>query len=335
MTSGTLATTCASISTSQSQASQAFYSSCCQLEQIAVNGGSGHAYFADTPGDLNAALGSILASIAKNATTRTSPAYSPVTTNVLANPDSPVTNESIFLASFSPTVGAPWSGDVQRQRYDCTYTSSGGGDAGSDGGAKWGNNFPPANIDVTKGDDFATNLNLQRPPRNFIAYMPDNTLGPANAAATIRPYVDPSVLDGIGRYTATTVAGSASSVIQAIGTDALGVTDNSCAYTPTGGTTAMKLTAADCRTLLLDYTFAQASFTGSATNFPFVSRYGNAFGDATTPSPSQSVRLDRSRRRRIRRVPRPERQPRTNSVRGHQRWPPPRILCRCGHEDEQ
>ena len=138
VTSGTLATTCASISTSQSQASQAFYSSCCQLEQIAVNGGSGHAYFADTPGDLNAALGSILASIAKNATTRTTPAYSPVTTNVLANPDSPVTNESIFLASFSPTVGAPWSGDVQRQRYDCTYTSSGGGDAGSDGGAKSG-----------------------------------------------------------------------------------------------------------------------------------------------------------------------------------------------------
>jgi type IV pilus assembly protein PilY1 len=280
VSNGTLASTCvALLNSNTTQALQDPNYPCCELQQIAVYGGSGHAYFADTPGDLNAALGSILADIAKNATTRTTPAYSPVTTNVLANPDSPVTNESIFLASFSPTVGSPWSGDVQRQRYDCTYTSSGGGDAGADAGGKSGYTVPPANIDVTKGDDFATNLNLPGAQRTFIAFMPDTTQGPANAAGTIRPYVDPAVGDGIGRYTATTFAGQAADVISSIGPDALGVSDSSCTYTPTGGTTVLRLTAADCRTLLLDYTFGQATFTGSVTNFPFVSRYGNAFGD--------------------------------------------------------
>jgi type IV pilus assembly protein PilY1 len=275
VTNGTLSTTC----NSTDPTVQAMYGPCCELQLIALSGGSGHAYFADTPGDLNAALGSILADIAKNATTRTTPAYSPVTTNVVANPDTPVTNASIFLASFTPSVGSPWSGDVQRQRYDCTYTSGGGGDAGSDAGAKSGYTVPPASIDVTKGDDFATNLNQPGATRTFYAFMPDNSLGPANASGTIRPYVAPAVGDGIGQYKATTIVGAASSVIPMIGTDALGVTNTSCGYTPIGGTTVQYLSAADCRTMLLDYSFAQPTFTGSASNFPFVSRSGNAFGD--------------------------------------------------------
>ncbi|HTQ42639.1 MAG TPA: hypothetical protein VMI75_07750, partial [Polyangiaceae bacterium] len=57
---------------------------CCALQCIAEAGGSKNAYFADTQGALQSALGTILAQIAKNATTRTTPAYSPVLPSSIA-----------------------------------------------------------------------------------------------------------------------------------------------------------------------------------------------------------------------------------------------------------
>lgn len=260
----------------------ALYAPCCELQRIALAGGSGHAYFADTAGDLNAALGSILAQIARNATTRTTPAYSPVITNVIANPNTPATNESIFLASFAPAVGSPWSGDVQRQRFQCTYVTTGSSDGGTDAGGKSGYTVPSASINVAQGDDFAANLNsAANNTRTFFTFMPNNSTGPANAAGTIRPYVATTVGDGIGQYQATTFAGSASTVIPNIGTDALNVSGSTptCAYTPTGGGALQHLSASDCRTMLLDYTLGVNTFSGTANNFPFVSRYGNALGD--------------------------------------------------------
>ena len=73
--------------TDHTLAAQQPYGACCVLQCIARNGGTNAAYFADNQGDLQNALGAILADIAKNTTTRTTPAYSPVITNVAGEPE--------------------------------------------------------------------------------------------------------------------------------------------------------------------------------------------------------------------------------------------------------
>ena len=251
----------------------ATYGPCCELQRIAIAGGSTQAYFADTPGDLQNALGAILADIAKNTTTRTTPSYSPVVTNVLSSPSTPQTNESLYLASFNPSPGLPWSGDVQRQRYVCTYSGS-------------GYTVPSPTITNSKGDDFAANLNSNiGPARTFIAFQPDPVGGGADASATIRPYVAAGVLDGLGKYSATTYAGAAPSVVSSVTSTALGLNVHSCPYTSSSTGTTSYLTPAQCSTMLLDYTFGQQSFSGPS-DFKFVSRYGNAFGDVFHASPT-------------------------------------------------
>jgi type IV pilus assembly protein PilY1 len=260
-------------------APSATYAPCCELQKIALNGGTGHAYFADTPGDLQSALGTILSQIAKNATTRTTPAYSPVITNALADPNAPQTNESLFLASFNPTPGSPWSGDVQRQRYVCTYSTGAGGS---------GYSVAAPAPQVSAGDDFAADLNSHAgPARTFVMLQPDAQANGStvDATAVIRPYVQSSVGDGLGKYGASTYDGVSTSVIASITPAALGLTDNSCVYNPKGGGASKKLTASQCRDLLLDYTFAEQSFAGGPSDFPFASRYGNAFGDVFHATP--------------------------------------------------
>ena len=104
------------------------------------------AYFADTAGDLNKALGAIIASIAQNVTTRTVPAYSPVVSSNI-NQNAQQTTSSLYLSSFAPIPGQPWIGDVQRERYQCTFNNN-------------AYTVPPPVIDPTQGDDFGANLNL-------------------------------------------------------------------------------------------------------------------------------------------------------------------------------
>jgi type IV pilus assembly protein PilY1 len=248
---------------------QAVYGPCCELQRIALNGGSSHAYFADTSGDLQNALGTILSLIAKNTTTRTMPAYSPVITQgVVADPKAPKTSESVFLASFIPSPGRPWSGDVQRQRYLCksagsTYTVQ-----------------APA-PDPTLGDDFAANLNSNTSARAFVALQPDAVV---DSSATIRPYVATTVGDGLGKYSAVTYPDTAANVIAKISPTALGLTATSCSYNPTTGGPSKYLSAALCRDMLFDYTFGQP-FSTNPGDFPFVSRAGIAFGDVFHATP--------------------------------------------------
>jgi type IV pilus assembly protein PilY1 len=240
------------------------YDACCELQKIAVAGGSNHAYFADTPGDLQNALGSILASIAQNTTTRTTPAYSPVVSSVALDPNNPnniQTNDALYLASFNPSPGLPWSGDIIRQRYVCNSSLT----------------VPAPNVQKTMGDDFAANLNSNSGPvRTFIAFQPDST--PAvDSSTTIRPYVSSSPGDGIAKYGVTTYVGNAPTVIPHISTDALKL-PTSCPYTSTQGGAAKSLIPTECRDMVLDFVFAQQSF-GDQPDFPFVSRYTNALGD--------------------------------------------------------
>jgi type IV pilus assembly protein PilY1 len=248
---------------------------CCVLQCIARNGGTNAAYFAQSQGDLQSALGSILADIATDTTTRTTPAYSPVVTNVLSTTTAPaLSNESIYLASFNPAPGVPWSGDVQRQRSVCTYLNS-------------GFTIPPPAITQTMGDDFAVNLNSHAgPARTFIAYQPAAVNGTVDATATLRPYAPAVGSDGLGQSKATLFAGGSSAVDTQVTWQAMGLPLGGCPYTSTVDGSPQKLAVASCATMLLDYTFGTQSFSGVPNNFHFVSRYGNAFGSVYHATPT-------------------------------------------------
>jgi type IV pilus assembly protein PilY1 len=252
------------------------YGACCELQCIARNGGTGQAYFADSQTDLASALTAILTNIAKNTTTRTSPAFSSVTTNALADPNNPQTNASVFLASFNPSPGLPWSGDVQRQRSLCTYSNS-----------KYTVATP--NVSQKDGDDFGVNLNSGLgPKRTFIAFQPDTEADghTVDSSATIRPYVSSPPGDNLGSYSASTQAGDAPAVVGSITAAALGSSiANGCQYTSTSTGLAATMSSQVCTTMLLDYLFGQQSFTGP-TDFKWVSRYGNALGDIFHATPA-------------------------------------------------
>ncbi len=138
------------------------------------------AFFADSPGALQQALSDILANIAKDATTRTVPAYAASTQSVYADPNSPTTVGSQYLASFNPSPGKPLTGDIVRTRDTCSQGTNG----------TYGVVATPP--DPTAGDDFGANLNSgQGNARTFIAFQPDPiTIGPKtiDPTATIRPY---------------------------------------------------------------------------------------------------------------------------------------------------
>jgi type IV pilus assembly protein PilY1 len=248
---------------------------CCVLQCLARNGGTNSAYFANNQGDLTSALNAILADIAQNATTRTTPAYSSVVTNVLSPTSGPqVTNESIFLASFNPSPGKPWSGDIQRQRYQCTYSGS-------------GFTIPTPTIQTTQGDDFGVNLNSgSGPPRTFIAYQPATVSGTADATATIRPYAAISGGDGIGQYKATLYVGPAAAVDTNIAYATMGIQSSGCQYTSNVNGAQKFLAPATCATMLLDYTFGQSTFNGIPNDFTFTSRAGNALGSIYHATPA-------------------------------------------------
>lgn len=263
--------------------------SCCQLEEIANAGGSGHAYFADSPGDLQAALGSILGRITQQATTRAVPAYSPVVTNVIASATTP--NQEIFYASFTPSVGQPWSGDIQRSQFFCSTSSGSSGSSSASTSSSSSSNS--AIFNAQQGDDFAQNLNSQGGfTRTFIAFEPTLTSPGGMAWNSIRPFIASTPPDGVTTYGAITYAGPAANVVPNIQPGAIqGINTASgptqgCPYTPNNALGTQYMTPTQCASMLLDFTFAQpASAFSGPSNFTFSSRFGNAFGDIYHATP--------------------------------------------------
>ncbi len=277
---GTLSATCSD------PTKQSLYGPCCELERIAIAGTGGTAaatpaFFADNPGDLQKALGTILGLVSKNSTTRTVPAYAPAATNVFSPSNgTTVTNASVYLASFQPSVGLPWTGDVIRERYDCKAA------AGSF-------TVPAPVIDTSQGDSFAADVNSTGGTlaRTFIAIEPQAILEHGvsihDATLTIRPYITSTPADGLPLNSGTTYAGSTSTLLNNLTPDALGIDATTCKYTSTSTSHAQEtLTAADCMTAILDYETATTSFGGSAADFPFVSRAGRALGDIYHATPA-------------------------------------------------
>ncbi len=250
------------------------YAACCKLQQIAIAGGTDKAYFADTAGDLQSALGEIIATIGRSTTTRTVPTYAPQVSNPSADPSNPTTATSMYLSSFQPTPGASWVGTVQRQRLVCELA---------------GGNFtvPPAVIDENKGDDFAKNLNSHvGDPRNFIAVLPDNLPSPqtgVDPTVSIRPFLPTTPPDKLQRLSGTQYTGSASTVVDALTPESMQILSNSCANL----TNTAWLSTTDCKTLALNFAFAQPSTNPMPGGFsPFVSRYNASFADVFHASPA-------------------------------------------------
>jgi type IV pilus assembly protein PilY1 len=282
-TNGSLASQCDC--TDPTLPTQQPYGPCCQLQCIARAGGSTQAYFADSPTDLTAALNAILSAIAQKTTTRTTPSFSPVVTNVIVDPNHPSTNAALYLSSFNPSpppvAGAfgvvapvPWTGDIQRQRYDCTINM---------GTGKY--TVPTPTINASLGDDFAANLKMATPARKFIAFSPT-----VDSSATIRPYYLTSMGgDGLGLSSATTYSGSASSVRGSIPYTAFGPSIASgCQYTSKTTGLPVTMDTQNCKRMLLDYLFAQPAFSNQAafTDFVFDSRANYPLGDIFHATPA-------------------------------------------------
>lgn len=253
VTSGTLATNCAPVPNAPlgSPPMDPTYAPCCALEQIAQAGGSGHAYFAATPQDLQNALGSILATIGSTSTSRTVPTFSPVLTAGSA---------SMFNAWLYPNIGAPWSGDITRTTYSCPAAV----------GMPAVMNAPS----VANGDDFASNLN--KGPAGLRQFY---VLQPANAANTvhdgsqsIRPYAPAAPSDGEIFETSTQSSGVATTVIPDLTYDALGIPVAGQPYTPVTGTGVQEyLNQSQTRNMILDFIFGQQE-PALPTDFGWVSR---------------------------------------------------------------
>jgi type IV pilus assembly protein PilY1 len=239
------------------------------LRKIAFAGGTNAAYFADTAGDLNKALGAIIASIAQNVTTRTVPAYAPSTTSNI-NQNNPSTNAALFLSSFSPIPGKPWVGDVQRERYVCTFNNN-------------AYTVPPPVIDNNQGDDFAANLNMSgaqanRQFRTVLATVSGTTY-PSDA--TIRPSITNFSLPGVHRDDLLGIQGGQTVGVSptdllALPPGALNLGATSCSNT----LNTEWLTPTACRDLVLNFAMAQPSTDPmpDATFLPFQSRTGYALG---------------------------------------------------------
>ena len=225
------------------------YAACCNLQQIALNGGTQHAYFADSPGALNQALADIFGLISKNLSTRTMPAYSPV----VSNPSSGAApTASTFLSAFNTGVGKPWSGDIQRQQQVCTLNNG---------------TFSVPNPVVTyaNGDDFASNIDSHAgsTPRRFYAVQPGTAGGPVDPSAIIRPYVPTTPLDGLGNYTGTQYGPAIATILANVTPSAVNAAGQPPQCKSISGN---NLSAAQCEALAFNFLFGVQSTPGLQTN---------------------------------------------------------------------
>lgn len=252
---------------------QALYGSCCSLEKVAFSGSGGtqSAFFVKTQTDLLNALNVIISKIAKNTTARTTPSYSPNVATVNNDPNTPITNGSVYLASFQPLIGQTWSGDVTRQRYVCDSTQT----------------LTQPTPDPTQGDDFSKDLNSGAggayATRQFSVIQPATVSGTTDALATIRPFATGT--DGLGTYGGIIVAPTdASTAMTTLTPDALQINTKSCPNL----TNTEWLTTDSCKKLAVNFAVGSATTDAmpDATFTAFVSRQGNAFGDIFHATPT-------------------------------------------------
>lgn len=140
---------------------------CCSLNEIAVNGSGGPAYFAENQSDLAKAMADILARIGIGVTTRTVPTFSGVY--------GASSLSATFYPAFSPRAGAPWQGGVRRERFVCS-----------------GANRVEVTPSQADGDDYEFNLAEQGAAsrRRVLIVNPDEIAPTTNidARLSVRPF---------------------------------------------------------------------------------------------------------------------------------------------------
>jgi type IV pilus assembly protein PilY1 len=227
---------------------------CCNLTQIAYEGGTDKAFFADDQTSLKAALALVLDAITSQTTSRTLPVFAgSAATSASSNQDA-VGYE--FGSAFTPNPGNLWSGALERKRWACK------------------SNIPVLEpIDDNLGDDFGQNLNDKSTPRRFITVVGDSVNGDVFSDQSIRPKLSQN--DGMGIYDGTTTDGVISDVASAVG----------AAPTSMGINTAPPPLPAVCTSPLLAATTAAECAEkimiwelGGSNGGAFPSRAGNEFG---------------------------------------------------------
>jgi type IV pilus assembly protein PilY1 len=196
---------------------------CCTLQRIAIAGGvktafdpnqnavvttKNTAFFANNRETLRSQLSAIL-SDQQQATSRTQP--------VQAGTGGTASGAFRFYTGFDTSHLKPWFGTIQRQRLLCAGTS----------GAL---TATPAEIDPSKGDDFAHNVSKAGPDvRHVFTVLGGNSSAdPITPLESIRPSIGTSDPDGVGIYGGRNYSGGASNFIASFPPDALAVPTTSC-----------------------------------------------------------------------------------------------------------
>ena len=190
---------------------------CCVLDQIAYNGGTNHAYFADNTTELRASLSSVLSSVSKNTTSRTWPVMSAAAGTATGNGNAAGYR---FYTSFLPrldlTGAGLWSGVIERNRYVC-QTPTGG--------------VPQAvlqAVDRNSGDEFADNVNSGgATPRNFYTFVGSVEGGQILSTGLLRPNLTTD--DGATLHTGLQVTGKLADFPGNVNPLAMSITDSTCA----------------------------------------------------------------------------------------------------------
>ncbi len=216
---------------------------CCVLDQIAYNGGTNHAYFADNTTELRSALSSVLSSVSTSTTSRTWP--------VMASGSATATGSGNvagyrFYTSFRPRLDLAnaglWSGVIERNRFVCT-TPTGGGTPSAD--------LQP--VDRTVGDEFADNVNSGNGTgdRRFYTFMGNNESGVIYSTGMLRPNMVTD--DGAGLHTGqqTTAPGTLDDFVSKVLPASMNITDSTCA------TDSPSRTAGACRDTRLQWLLGQ------------------------------------------------------------------------------
>lgn len=203
---------------------------CCKLNEIALKGSDGTTgpFFAESQADIVLSFGRIMANVVKSASTRTIPAYSPT---AQFTPDSFSTSATSgeFIASFIPNAQRPWSGEIDRTRFQCVGAGAG--------------TSTPVTQDPTKGDFMSANLSSQSKAKHrfFLSVLAEPISGGTiDSGATIRPFANatPSSFtgsDGIPKsdgsnpsYLATEVSMKNDNVIDSDWPKALDIDNTTC-----------------------------------------------------------------------------------------------------------
>jgi len=223
---------------------------CCVLDQIAYNGGTDHAYFADNTTELRSALSSVLSSVSTSTTSRTWP--------VMASGSGTATGTGNaagyrFYTSFRPRLDLAnaglWSGVIERNRFVCT-TPVGGGTPSAD----------LQKVDRALGDEFADNVNSSDPTssRHFSSFIGRSESGVIFSGGMLRPNL--ATDDGAGLHTGVqTAVATLDTFVSQVPAAAMNITDSTCA------TDVPSRVADVCRNTRLEWLLGKPVTNGTTT----------------------------------------------------------------------